>query len=193
MSIFADQIPMLKNKTTGCKKILLKVALLCCREGFRRNALMQDAKSAQVINFQKVRDAKIEEKRRKYERVFFKNILGSYCVAEGHGLKAIELVDLSLEGLSFQLPEGSKNLDGITDNKEMVLRFYFSEDTYIAIQIKILNKRPCIEGGSRYWRFGCAVDTTLQSYDAYKHFVSFLGSYAERSQQDKGELKFFFF
>lgn len=149
--------------------------------------------AGEVINFNKAREAKIEEKRRKYERVVFKHILGAYCVSEGQGLKAIELVDLSEEGLSFQLPSQSKNLEGMETGNEMMFRLYFSQDTFIPVQIKVQNKRACIENGETYMRFGCVVDQSLQSYETYKTFVKFLEKYAESCQQDKGDMKFFFF
>lgn len=146
-----------------------------------------------VINFSKVREAKIEEKRRKYERVLFKHILGAYCVAEGQGLKAVELVDVSAEGLSFQLPVDSKNLDAATAGVALTFRLYFSQDTFIPVVAKIANSRQCIENGQRYVRFGCEVDKTTQSYETYKLFVTFLAKYAETSHVDTGDLKFFFF
>jgi len=149
--------------------------------------------SGQVINFTKVREAKIEERRRRYERILFKHILGVYCVAEGQGLKAVELVDVSTEGLSFQLPVNSKNLENLAPGNELTFRFYFSQETFIPVVVKIQNERQCVEEGQRFVRFGCIVDTSCQSYDAYKLFVMFLSKYAETSHQDKGDLKFFFF
>ena len=147
----------------------------------------------QVINFTKAREAKIEERRRKYERTIFKHILGVYCVAEGKGLKAVELVDVSPDGLSFQLPHQSKNLEILEPGNTVTFRFYFSQETFIPVAVKVQNKRDCIENGQKYLRFGCSVDDSLQSYETYKLFVMFLGKYAETSHQDSGDLKFFFF
>lgn len=146
-----------------------------------------------VINLSVVREAKIEERRRKYERVLFKNILGVYCVAEKNGLKAVELVDVSAEGLSFQLPHDSKHLSSFAAGKEHAFRFYFSQDSFISVPVKVQNQRPCIEEGNRFVRFGCSVDTSAQSYEAYKLFVLFLEKYAATCQQDKGDGKFMFF
>jgi hypothetical protein len=150
-------------------------------------------KEGRVINFNKAREAKIEERRRRYERVLFKQLLGVYCVSEGEGLKAVELVDVSEDGLSFQLPIHSKNIDAVNMNTEFTFRFYFSQDTFIPMTVKVQNKRSCVENGQKFYRFGCTVDQTSQSYEAYKIFVMFLAKYAETSHQDKGDLKFFFF
>ncbi|MBI3555327.1 MAG: PilZ domain-containing protein [Deltaproteobacteria bacterium] len=149
--------------------------------------------TGRVINFTAAREAKIEEKRRRYERILFKHILGVYCVAEGKGLKAVELVDVSTDGLSFQLPVNSKNLDVLAPGQDVTFRFYFSQETFIPVSVRVQNERNCIEEGQKFIRFGCTVDTASQSYETYKLFVMFLSKYAESSQQDKGDLKFFFF
>ena len=146
-----------------------------------------------VINFMKAREAQLEERRRKYNRVLFKHILGAYCAIEGEGLKAVELVDVSSEGLSFQLPADSKNLATIQSKKEFTFRLYFSEDTFIPVHAKVQNTRECLEDGNRYLRFGCSVNTKLQSYETFHFFVSFLSSYIETSHQDKGDQKVSFF
>ena len=152
-----------------------------------------EPRDGQVIDFSAIRDAKIEEKRRKYERVLFKNILGVYCVAEGEGLKAVELIDISPEGLSFQLPVGSPNTKSIQVGTEMTIRFYFSQDTFIPVSLKVNNSRPCIEEGSTYTRYGCSVSKDTQSYETYKTFAQFLALYAETSHNDRGDLKLFYF
>ena len=61
------------------------------------------------------------------------------------------------------------------------------------VTVKITNERNCVEEGQKYVRFGCVVDSNSQSYETYKLFVMFLSKYAETAQQDKGDLKFFFF
>ncbi len=137
-----------------------------------------------LIDLGKVREAKTEEKRRKYERVLFKNLLGVYCVAEEDELRAVELVDVSAEGLSFQLPAHSKNLATFVTGKECIFRFYFSEETFIPVACRVANERHCIENGSTYVRFGCVIDQTLQSYGTYMCFVTFLTKFAQTAQVD---------
>lgn len=154
-------------------------------------------KEGTVINFSKAREEKIEEKRRKYERVIFKHILGLYCVAEKKGLRALELVDVSEDGLSFQLPKNSQNIEFIDSNgiagKSLTFRLYFSQDSFLPIVVNVQNQRDCIEEGQAFVRFGCSIDPATQSYETFKIFVKFLSKYAETSHQDSGDLKFFFF
>lgn len=150
-------------------------------------------KEGQVISLNKIREEKIEEKRRVYERILFRNVLGAYCVVEGKVLRAVELVDVSSKGLSFQLPIHSKNLENLSEGRVLNLRFYFSEDTFFPVAIKIVNKRPSIEEGSSYIRFGCVVDESLHSYRSYLRFVEFLSAYAEDAQSDTNDVKLSYF
>ncbi len=150
--------------------------------------------NGQVISFRQARDAKLEEKRRKYERVLFTNILGAYFVMEGSGqLSAVELIDISADGLSFQLPLDSKNLRGLKSGEEMSFRLYFTKDSYIAVDVHIVHERQCIENGGSYVRYGCSVIQGSSSYQAYKAFVEFMARFAEAARSDDGGLKLSYF
>ncbi|MBC7692202.1 MAG: hypothetical protein H7222_10565 [Methylotenera sp.] len=145
----------------------------------------------QVVDFTEARAVKMDEKRRKTERIFFKHLLGVYCVTGNTQMRPIELVEVSEDGCSFQIP-----FDGKTpwpaEHTEIPIRLYFSQDTYIPVHIKVQNSRDCIDEGSRYTRFGCAVDETFASYPAYQQFVRFLKSYSEHAHKDKGDVSIFY-
>lgn len=156
------------------------------------------ATDREVIDFGKAKKALLEERRRKNERVLFKHILGAYCVIEGEKqqaleLKAVELIDISIDGLSFQLPQDSKNLKPLRSQRELTMRLYFSRDSYLPVALKVVHERNAIEDGKSFIRFGCQVEKKLKCYDAYKTFVEFLSKYIEFSKQDNGDLKVFFF
>lgn len=145
----------------------------------------------QVIDFSEIRAQKLEEKRRKTERIFFKQLLGVYCVTGDDRVRPIEMIDVSEEGVAFQVPFENKSLQPNLGD-EVPLRLYFSQDTYLPIVAKVQNARACIEQGARYMRFGCTVDTQMQSYDAFLSFVRFLILYAEHSHRDKGDVTVFY-
>ena len=145
----------------------------------------------QVVDFNEARVQKMEEKRRKTERIFFKHLLGVYCVSGNTQMRPIELIEVSEEGCSFQVPFDAKN-PWPTDDGEIPLRLYFSQDTYIPISIKIQNARASIEDGARYMRYGCKVDQTFSSYPAYSQFVKFLKLYSEHAHKDKGDVSIFY-
>jgi hypothetical protein len=153
---------------------------------------MSQRTGSSVIDFSEVRAQKMDEKRRKTERVFFKNLLSVYCVTGHSEMRAIEMVEVSEEGCSFQVPYDAKNPWPSTLNEDLPIRFYFSQDTYILVRMKIMNARPCIDHGNRYVRYGCAVDKTLKSYPAYQQFVRFMKEYSEHAHKDSGDVSVFY-
>ena len=75
---------------------------------------------------------------------------------------------------------------------DLPLRLYFTPDTYLMVNVKVVNSRPCIENGRRYVRYGCSVDQTLQSAETYRQFVRFMKSYSEQAHKDNGKDSFFY-
>jgi len=153
------------------------------------------SKSAQVVNFNQIRERRLEEKRRNTERIFFKNLLSVYSVvASSSGfssLRQVELIDVSEEGCSFQVlfnPEDPwpKSTDNVP------LRFYFSQDTFLEILVHIRNSKEVSERNQHVVRFGCAVDTETQSYAAYQQFIRFLKLYSVHAHKDKGDVTAFY-
>lgn len=153
---------------------------------------MSDSNSKeQIVDFGEARKKKLEEKRRKTERIFFRHILGVYSVVENEKLRSIEIVDMSDDGLAFQVP-----FDPVDpwpkDADHVQLRLYFSQDTYLPISVNVKNSRPSINDGVRYVQYGCEVDSKTQSYEAFKQFVQFLRLYSEHSHKDNGDMTLFY-
>ena|SRR5579859_1918680 len=146
---------------------------------------------SQVIDFAEVRAQKLEEKRRSTERILFKHLLSVYSVVGDATMCPIELVDVSEEGCSFQIPFNPEKV-WPSDLTEIPLRLYFSQDTFLEVYVQIQNSRPSIENGVRFTRFGCAIDKTRTSAVAYQQFVRFLKSYAEYAQKDSGGVTVFY-
>ena len=145
----------------------------------------------QVVDFTEARAQKMDEKRRKTERIFFRHLLGVYCVTGSDQMRPIELVEVSEEGCSFQTPFDAKN-PWPNDSTDIPLRLYFSQDTYIPVVVKVQNSRPSIENGARYTRYGCMVDKSMSSYPAYQQFVKFLKLYSEHAHKDMGDVSVFY-
>lgn len=144
-----------------------------------------------VVDFSQVRSQKLEEKRRKTERILFQNLLGVFCQVEDSRIKELQLVDVSEEGCSFMVPFDTKNPWPNTSG-ELPIRLYFTQETYLLVRAKIVNSRPCIENGARYVRYGCTIDQTLQSYEAYRQFVRFMKAYSEQAHKDSGKDSVFY-
>jgi hypothetical protein len=98
---------------------------------------------AQVVDFEDVKQARMEEKRRKTERIFFKNLLSVYCVVGTTHMRTIEIIDVSEDGCSFQVPFDGRQ-PGFQNAEELTLRLYFSQDTYVPCIFRIQNARSAI-------------------------------------------------
>ena len=151
-----------------------------------------DTEKKKLIDLSEVRAQKLEEKRRKTERVFFKQLLGVYTVIGDDHLQAIELNDISEDGLSFQVKFDSQKPWPSEDSAEFPVRLYFSQDSFLPVVVRVQNANPMIEDGVRYVRYGCKVDKTLSTYGAYQQFVRFLKSYSEHSQKDSGNVSVYY-
>lgn len=151
-----------------------------------------DGTEVKLVDFNEIRAQKIDEKRRKTERIFFKHLLGVYCVTGSSQMRPIELIDISEDGCSFQVPFDGNRPWPNDLAQEIPIRMYFSQDTYLLVHFRIENSRPCIDNGSRYIRYGCSVDKELTNYPAYQQFVRFLKLYSEHAHKDTGDVTIFY-
>lgn len=145
----------------------------------------------QVIDFTRAKENRMAEKRRANERVFFRNLLSVFSLVSPEKMTPIDMIEVSEDGCSFQVPF---NPDAVWPNsmKNIPIRLYFSQDTYLEIHVKIQNSKPSIDQQNRYVRYGCAVDQTTQSYAAYRLFVQFLKVYSEQAHKDLGNISVFY-
>lgn len=150
-----------------------------------------DPKDIQIVDFKEARARRLEEKRRNTERILFKQMLGIYGVTGNDQMRPIELLDVSDEGLSFQTPFDPADQWAV-QLTEFPIRLYFSQDTYLAIQVTIHNVSPLIIDGLRYNRCGCSVDKSFASYETFLRFVNFLKSYCEHAHKDQGGVTLFY-
>ena len=145
----------------------------------------------QVINLNEIREQRLEEKRRKTERVFMNQFLGVYCMTGNNSMHQIEVVDVSEEGLGFQVPFNADKPFPITD-KNFPIRLYFNQESFLQVYVTIHNSRPVVQNGTRYTRFGCGVDQSTSTFAAFQAFVKFLQIYGEVAQKDNGDVNVFF-
>lgn len=144
-----------------------------------------------VINLNEVREQRLEEKRRKTERVFMNQFLGVYCMTGNNSMHQIEVVDVSEEGIGFQVPFNAEKPFPIAD-KNIPIRLYFNQESFLQVYVTIHNSRPVVQNGTRYTRYGCSVDQSTSTFAAYQAFVKFLQVYGEVSQKDNGDVNVFF-
>lgn len=143
-----------------------------------------------VINLTSVRQEKIEEKRREYERVVFRSNFGVFVFNEQTGLDAVEIVDISEGGMQFQTPE--KSHLRLQTGDTVPVRLYFATDHFISIDVKVVRSFSALENGSAVHRYGCLMDKGMASYAAIYHFVQFITKCAEHGHKDEQHLKVFY-
>ena len=139
-----------------------------------------------IIQLDRVRSVKIANDRRHAERYFLRELVQVFCVleeGEERKLIPIDVLESSATGCSFRIPvDGGKPAP---EFKEVLLRFYFSSESFLPVHFSVVNRIRLLDGGRQYARYGCAVDESFQSYPAYLHFITFIGVYARHSKVDQ--------
>ena len=87
-----------------------------------------------VVDFAEYRAQRLEEKRRKNERVLINHFLGVYAVSNFDSLYQVELIDLSDGGCSFQVPIDAQK-PWPADKKDFNIRLYFSQETFLSVPV----------------------------------------------------------
>jgi hypothetical protein len=117
-----------------------------------------------VVDFNQKRRESIEQKRRTFERVVFQEFLGVYTVLDD-------------KGSSFPV----------------TLKLFFTKGSYLPAVVTIRHTSVYVDKDGQEWlRLGGEFDTSLPSFTALSHFISFIYEYAEFSCLDRGESKVFF-
>jgi len=140
-----------------------------------------------IINLDNFRNRKQEEKKRKTERIFFHHLVGVYSVVRPGKMVPVDLIDVSEEGLAIQVPYQSEK-SWPNDTNNIPIRLYFSPESFIEVTVDIKNTHSTIEGGTRYLRYGCAIQSEQRTFHAWTQFVGFLKAFSEVSEKDTGNI-----
>lgn len=148
-----------------------------------------------VLDFNEKRMASIEQKRRSFERVLFQNFLGAYSAIDQDGvLYPVNLVDVSKDGCLFQVPWDVNGDKKFEEETEIALRMYFTKSSFIPVIVNVKYGKEFIDkDGQTYMHYGCEFDKSMPSFEALKHFIDFVYSFAEHSATDRGDIKSYFY
>jgi hypothetical protein len=144
-----------------------------------------------VVDFNQAREKRLEQKKRRTERILCRNLVSIYSVSDGSKPFPVDLIEVSEGGCSFQVPDDSQS-NSLVKKDEIPLRIYFSHDTFLEIFVKIIHSSPSIELNRRFIRYGCDIDKTVKSYEVYKMFVQFLKGYSIHAHRDLGNSSAFY-
>ena len=146
--------------------------------------------SNKVINFEDKRSESIEKKRRKFERLMFDNLLEVYAeVEEGEEIFPISLIDISRDGLQFEVPAIRGQKGPFSKDDTINIRLYFSSNSYLPATIEIKHLQENIEDGRAFYRYGCLIDKTKDSFTPLGSFIEFLYQFSEYSLTDRSHKK----
>ena len=147
-----------------------------------------------VVDFNSRRKESIEQKRRTFERVVFQEFLGVDAVVDDQGTGfPIKLVDISKDGLQFQLPFTQKAKNQFKSGTETTLKLFFTKGSYLPAVVTVRHASEYIDKDGMAWlRLGGTFDTSLPSFKAISSFIDFIYQYAEFSCLDKGQSKVYF-
>ena len=147
--------------------------------------------AGEIIDFAKKRKESIEQKRRSFERIVLRNFLGCYSVINSNGhLYSIEMVDISRTGMLFQVPWDAQNDQQFEQGRDLDIRIYFTESSYILAMVKVKYGRKFTDDGGRsFMHYGCEFDQGNQTFEALKAFIDFIYKFAEHCSEDKGDHK----
>lgn len=149
---------------------------------------------SKVIDFQAKRNSSIEKKKRSFERVLFREFLGSYAEIDKHGNKySVNMVDISHDGCLLQVPFTKNLKNHFKPGEDLTVRVYFTKEDFLPVVLKIKHGTEYIdEKGDAYMRFGGTFDKSLPSFSAFESFVEFIYKFSEFSCIEKGESEVYF-
>ncbi len=147
-----------------------------------------------VFDFGEKRRQNIEQKRRQFERVVFEEFLGVDAVIDDNGTGyTVKLLDVSREGLQFQVPFGPKARATFASGAELTLKLFFTKGTFLPVVVKVRHAKEHVEkDGTVSWRCGVEFDRGLPSFKAVESFIDFIYKYAEFSCVDNVAHKTYF-
>lgn len=140
-----------------------------------------------VINLNEKKKEIIENKRREFERVLFKQLLGVYCFLEENSTPIpITLIDLSKKGMLMQSTLKNKNFFQEKINEIITIRLYFSSHSYLPVKAFVKHITDYEDKtGIDSIRIGLELDESSSNYHAIDLFTQFIFEYAQHSIIDK--------
>lgn len=138
---------------------------------------------AQVFDITDQRQEIITEERRKAKRTILSEFIGAYAVIPQMGLVEIELYDISVDGLSFDL---STSHGHFRDGEEIALRLYLTKDSYLPFSVKVRYVREIND--ERTNRHGTEFVRSEYNEEAIQLFVQFMEKASTTLCHDNGDI-----
>ena len=141
--------------------------------------------ASNVIDFVSKRKEKIEKKRRRFERILFREYFSvETAVATDDESYPVDLIDVSPDGCLFgTFEKATPNFAKV--GSKLTLKIYFAEHNYIPVSVSVKRTKKIVEKNGRSYReYGCVFDKSLSSFQAMEALINFVYKLAEHSYSD---------
>jgi len=139
--------------------------------------------SAPVQSISKIRKDMINEERRQVKRTLLTEFVGASMVIPGSGLVKVILNDISVAGVSFDVPLKYGKLE-VGD--QVAVRVYLNHTTYFPLMVTVTNCRFDKEDGVH--RHGAEFLEGTVNEIAIQHFIKFMETVSTSLKADAGDI-----
>lgn len=151
------------------------------------SSLNAEKTQSKIVDLASFRRERVNKERRDSERTFIGELIEGYVETRGQNNKLnllrLEFIELSRTGCSFRIPD-KENYEKIKDKTELHLRMYFSPNSFLPLQVKVMSKVNVIDSSQRYVRFGVELNRKTVTFEAYRQFSTFIKRCALHLQHD---------
>jgi hypothetical protein len=151
------------------------------------NTIQGAAPNGNVVDFTSARAQRNLDNRRVFERFFMQHMVDVYCEINGREMIPVEMVEISESGCSFRVPADKTEVlprDTTGAIQPLNIRLYFSKDSYLRIGMSVVNSTRDIAHKGQAMRYGCRIDESYASTDAYRQFARFMAQFVAHAARD---------
>ena len=138
---------------------------------------------ASIVDMTERRNAILVEERRTVRRTILTEFVGAFIVVPEKGLQKVALVDVSDNGMAFDL---DLEQGGFRVGEEIAMRVYLNHQTYFGFIARVSNARAIEDEGVHRHGVGFVKGTVNDV--ALHHFVKFIENVSASLQTDHGDV-----
>lgn len=138
---------------------------------------------AEVLDLSDRREEILAQERRRVKRTILNQFIGVHILVPKHGLLRVQLIDVSADGLSFDVPA---NMGRFRSGEQLVVRIYLNQKTYFAFVVEVRHVRT--DKTEKVHRHGASLKKGSINDQALNHFIGFIESVSASLQTDDGDV-----
>ena len=139
--------------------------------------------SAPVIDMTEKRNEILSQERRRVKRTILSEFIGAFVLVPDKGLLKVSLIDISENGLAFDVEAGAGHF-GL--GEDIGMRVYLNQQTYFKFIVNVQNIRAVAE--ENLFRHGVNFVKGTINDQALHHFVKFIETVSASLHGDEGDL-----